>query len=188
MHPQLAEVDEELRTALDRLHRLQANVPPERWNERPAPDRWSIAECIAHLNLTAEAFLPGLRAGIAEARELGGEVPRRFHRGFFGWLLWKILPPPARLKVKTTPRFVPNATAPVPVLTAEFERLHGEIVELLHQGEGLPLHRPRVPSPFSERTGYNLFAAFSIIPRHEHRHLWQAEQVWETLKSGPAGA
>jgi len=25
---------------------------------------------------------------------------------------------------------------------------------------------------------YNLFACFTILPLHQHRHLWQAERVW----------
>jgi len=25
---------------------------------------------------------------------------------------------------------------------------------------------------------YNLYACFTILPRHQHRHLWQAERVW----------
>jgi hypothetical protein len=25
---------------------------------------------------------------------------------------------------------------------------------------------------------YNLYSCFTILPRHQHRHLWQAERVW----------
>jgi len=36
----------------------------------------------------------------------------------------------------------------------------------------------RVTSPFNARVRYNLYACFTILPRHQHRHLWQAERVW----------
>ena len=33
-------------------------------------------------------------------------------------------------------------------------------------------------SPFNARMRYNLYAGFSTLPRHQHRHLQQAERVW----------
>jgi len=41
------------------------------------------------------------------------------------------------------------------------------------------LSQVRVTSPFNARVRYNLYACFTILPRHQHRHLWQAERVWE---------
>jgi hypothetical protein len=31
---------------------------------------------------------------------------------------------------------------------------------------------------------YNLFACLTILPRHQHRHFWQAEQAWQALQMG----
>jgi hypothetical protein len=46
------------------------------------------------------------------------------------------------------------------------------------QADGLPLTAVRVTSPFNPRARHNLYACFTILPRHQHRHLWQAERVW----------
>jgi hypothetical protein len=32
-------------------------------------------------------------------------------------------------------------------------------------------------SPFAPGVRYNLYSTLSILPRHQERHLWQAEQV-----------
>ena len=78
MHPQLQLVVAEFAAAQERLHRLAAAVPDEWWAVRPAPARWSIGECVAHLDLTAEAYLPLIRRGIAEGRALGRAPAARF--------------------------------------------------------------------------------------------------------------
>jgi hypothetical protein len=72
---------------------------------------------------------------------------------------------------------------------AEFDRLQEEQIAFVRQADGLPLGRVKIISPFNARLRYNLFACFSILPRHQHRHLRQAERAWQSLKaangSGP---
>jgi hypothetical protein len=41
----------------------------------------------------------------------------------------------------------------------------------------LPLGDVQVVSPFNTRLRYNLFAALSILAKHQQRHLWQAEEA-----------
>jgi hypothetical protein len=70
MHRQLAELTRDYEHATRRLERLVDLVPPDRWPIRNDPMRWSVAECVAHLNLTSEAYLPRMRKAISEARQL----------------------------------------------------------------------------------------------------------------------
>jgi hypothetical protein len=182
MHPQLAAIAAEFESAQDRLHRLAEAVPEARWSERPAPKRWSAAECVAHLNLTSEAFLPPLRSALQQGRDLGGAAPARYRRDVLGWFLWRIMGPPARLRSKTAAPFVPTSQRSRAELVREFDRLQAEQLECVRQAEGLPLGRVRVRSPFDARVSYNLYSCLTILPRHQHRHLWQAEQA-----VGPTG-
>jgi hypothetical protein len=48
--------------------------------------------------------------------------------------------------------------------------------------DGLPLGSVRITSPFDPRLRYNLYSCLTILPRHQHRHLWQAEQALERLR------
>jgi len=185
MHPQIASIVEQFEEAQARLHRLAASLPEDRWARRADPERWSVAECVAHLNLTSEAFLPQLRDGVARARELGGPAPRRYRRDPLGWLIARAAGPPPRsavlrrlTRVKTTPAFVPRGERPREELIAEFDRLQADQIALTREADGLPLQRIRVPSPFAERVRYNLYACLTILPGHQQRHLEQAEEVW----------
>lgn len=185
MHPQLESIAGEFRSALDRFDRLAAAVPADAWDRRADPDRWSVAECIGHLNLTAEAFRPRVVAGLEEARRLGGAAPARYRRDPAGWLLWRVMAPPPLFRVKTSAPFVPEAGEAKDAMAAHFRALQQEQLEWVVQGDGLPLERVRVPSPFAGRVRYNVFSCLSILPRHQHRHLWQAEQVVAALGRTP---
>jgi hypothetical protein len=177
MNPQLQQIIQEFDDATSRLDRLAASLSPAQWSARPEPNRWSPAECVEHLNLTGRAYLPILDKAIAEARAIGGRAPTRYRRDLIGWLLWKTMGPPVRGRGKTIAAFIPSSNAPPAELITEFKRLQQEQITRVKQCDGLPLQRVRVQSPFSARVHYNLFSCLSILPPHEHRHLWQAEQT-----------
>lgn len=181
MHPQLQAILDEFDAASERLRMLAITVPAERWAERPASDSWSPAECIAHLNLTAKGFLPDLREAVEQARTLGGGAPAKYSRGLVGGLLYRVTGPDQGMKVKTAASFVPGAAAPAAELIAEFERLQVEQMELVRQAQGLPIHRVKVASPFNPRVKYNAYAALTVLPHHQLRHLLQAERAWAAV-------
>lgn len=182
MHPQIDEIIREFNTATERLDALVTNVPALRWQERPDPMRWSVAECIEHVNITSRKYLPLLDKALDDARRVGSGPPRRYRRDFIGWLLWKTMGPPVRQRVKTTAEFVPVGGKTPAELVAEFKELQREQIARSEAFDGLPLHKVRIPSPFNERVMYNAYSCLTILPRHQHRHLWQAEQVATALK------
>jgi hypothetical protein len=177
MNAQLSDIIDDFEAARQRLHRLAHDVPADAWAVRADPGRWSVAECVEHLNLTSRAYLPLLEDALARARRRDEPAPARFRRDLIGWLLWKTMSPPVRHRVRTTAAFVPAADRPATEIVAEFERLQDAQVRLVKEADGLPIHRVRIASPFSERVRYNVYSAFTILPAHQHRHLWQAEQI-----------
>jgi hypothetical protein len=176
VHPELQSVVEEFESALVRLRALRDKAPATKWESRSEPERWSVGECVAHLNLTSAAFIPLMRVGLDEARRSGHAAPGRFRRDLLGWLLWRSMGPPVKRKFKTTAPFVPRSDRTSADLVSEFERLQAEQLALAREADNLPIHRVKIASPFNPRLRYNLFSALSILPRHQHRHLWQAEQ------------
>jgi hypothetical protein len=176
MHPQLRGIEEEFVRARHRLRRLAA-AEEARWSRRRHLDRWSAAECVAHLNLTSAAYLPVLADGLARAASLPSGSPRRYRHDLVGWLLWKSMGPPVRVRTKTPAPFVPGATEDRLEVVATFERLQEEQLRFVERADGLAIDRVRVPSPFDRRVTDNLYACLTILPRHQERHLWQAERA-----------
>lgn len=182
MHPQLQAVTDEFTSAQDRLHALAASVPETWWSRRAEAAAWSVGECVAHLNLTAAAYLPLVRRGLEEARQIGGTAPARFRRDPVGWMLWRMTGPPVRYRVRTTAPFIPAGAEPRARTVETFDRLQAEQLGCVADADGLPLGTVRITSPFDSRIRYTLYSCFTILPRHQHRHLWQAEQVLERLR------
>lgn len=185
MQAQLARVVAELEEAQARLHRLVDGLVDARWAERPGPDRWSVAECVAHLNLTGAAFVPRLRAVVDDGRRLAAGVapPARYRRDPAGWLLSQAVGAPRRSggrlrgRFRTTAPFVPTGDRPRAAVIEEFDRLQEAQIGLVREAEGLPLGRMWVRSPFNERMRYNCYSCFVILARHQARHVVQAERA-----------
>ncbi len=72
MQGQLATIVEEFESAQQRLDRLVAGLPEEKWAVTNDPTRWSVAQCIAHLNLTSRAFIPIIRHALEKCRSIDG--------------------------------------------------------------------------------------------------------------------
>jgi hypothetical protein len=100
---------------------IAAGLSQAQLNWGPAPGRWSIAECLVHLNIAVTKTLPAFDRAIAvgRARGLVGQGPFRY--GWFAnWMVRSMEPPPKRL-MKTFKIFAvpPGAThAPGQVLSA----------------------------------------------------------------------
>ena len=186
MHPQLHSVTEEFEAARQRLRVLVKAAPEQYWIRRPAPERWSMAECLAHVNLTSAAYIPILREGISRAALVSHKTPTRYRHDLIGWLLWKSTGPPVRIRVKTAASFIPLHNQSLGELFAEFDRFHEEQLACLRDADGLPLSEVKIVSPFRASVTYNLYSCLRILPRHQHRHLWQAEQAWEMIRNKTA--
>jgi len=132
------------------------------------------------LNLTSEKYLPLLDAAIEQGRELPSltRIPKRYRRDAVGWLLWRTMGPPVRFRTRTIAEFNPSGEFPRQQLLNDFDQLQAQQIHRVRESGGLPLDQVRVTSPFNPKISYNLYSCFSILSRHQHRHLWQAGRVW----------
>jgi len=144
---------------------------------KPAPDRWSIEECVEHLNATARAYLPTIDRGIAETigRNLYSGGPFRYNP--VGRLFVWLLEPPPRVRAKAPAAFAPGPRRSRAEVMAGFRAYQVQYVDRLRQASGLHLSKGRVRSPVAWWIRIPLGSAFAGMLAHERRHLWQARQV-----------
>ncbi len=183
MKKQLAQIVAALDHAERRLESIAVGTPDDRWSRRNDSERWSVAECVAHLNITSEAYVPLMRKALEEARQLP-PANAEYKRVFLGWLFGSLVGPMLTIgkirlgRVKTPPNFVPTGDMPKNVILAEFKRLQMEISRMVKEGDGLALDKVLITSPFGGKIQYDCYSALVMIPRHQERHLDQAEEVW----------
>jgi hypothetical protein len=177
------EIEAELNAATEQARRLIDTTDGRLFTVRPNPQSWSASECIAHLNLSTELFLPVLGPSIddAQKRKIVAKKPPKMD--VLGRVLRWFLEPPIRQRVKTSAPFVPKSIRAKSESFAEFVALQHRLIDLARAARGIDLGKPRIVSPFDKRVRYNLYSAFLIVAAHQRRHLWQAEQAVASLRA-----
>ncbi|MCB2203633.1 DinB family protein [bacterium] len=163
---------------ITRMHEIFDGVDESVAFTRPVPGRWSMAECIAHLNVTGAPYLERL----THVHEQGNreDLPRRKptkHPGFFvRRIIWS-LEPPYRMKVKTFTQFEPQEGSGLEQTLRTFERQQHDFLTLIDAftHDGVP--RLRVQSPAQPLLRLYADDWMLFLAAHARRHLWQAERV-----------
>jgi hypothetical protein len=177
LSPPMSKIREELRAATERARSLADSVGDEVWVRRPAPDQWSMAECVTHLTLSTRGYLPEIEEAISRGCANGLRASGSYRRDPLGLFLCMMIEPPARLRFKTTSFFIPEARDSKAATMADFLEHQALLEKEIKEADGLDLNRLKIRSPFHRRISYNLYSTFRIITAHQRRHLWQAERV-----------
>lgn len=153
----------------------------------PSPKRWSVADCMNHLNVTVTKYLPRIAAMIAQGRAEGLTGTGPFRHPFVGDWFVRLLEPPPRRRMRVPGVFAPLPGVQAATLLPEFERLRGELVQRIRESDGLDLAALRTASPAARFFQLTLGQCFAALAAHDRRHLWQARQVVRADGFGRAG-
>jgi hypothetical protein len=172
-----------------RAQQLTSDLSTHQLTRRPEPEKWSIAECLAHLNVTAAVIQPKISAAIDQ-----GKRDKRFGNGPFspgplGKLLIWIAEPPPKFKIPAPRGIVPQMVDGDPAqLVAEFMKFQDEWDRLIRASEGLDQNKLKIAPPFPRIPRLRLASPIPWMMAHQRRHLLQAEVVKRQVQPKPAGA
>lgn len=183
IHGELDAHRRRLRGLQRRVREEMASLEDHQARFRPQPGSWSVAECIEHLNVTAEAYVPALREQIREAwrRKEHNRPPAHFRQGILGPMFRRLLAPPPKFRMKAPGAFKPHEAEAEPPeeIFRRFDELHDALVSRIEETDGLDAGRVMMSSPFLSLLRLSLDQWFAFLVVHEERHLWQARQVME---------
>jgi len=175
---QLISITQDLPGVAGRLSQVQFN-----W--QPRPGRWSIGQCVAHLNITLERYLPVLDQAIAVGRSQGRLAEGPFAASLFERWFISVLEPPVRFRVKAPKPFVAGVGLDVGPTLAQWDELHRRFAQCIRSTEGLHRGHIKVRSQFGP-VSFSLGSTFGVLLAHERRHVWQAREVRKDV-GFPAG-
>lgn len=167
------------RAVIDDAGDLVGGLTAEQFNWWPTPGRWSVGECMHHLNEVVAVYIPLLRATVEDARSKGLTATGPFRYGLLtNWFVGVMEPPPRkRVQVPKKLRVPPSSTHD-PAATLElFNSRHAELVDVIRGANGLDLKRAKIPSVASRLIVLSLGQWFGFLVAHDRRHVWQARQV-----------
>ena len=178
----LAVLITEIEANVSHAESLGAGLSREQFNWRPEAGRWSIGECLAHLNTVNGGDLAALREAIEAgiARRETGEGP--FTYGLLSRKFVASMELPVKRKFKAPKYYQPPPESDTAETLAEYRRIAAEIRRLAQSAAGLNLARvktrlPALPALLRAMLRMPLGARLELITTHDRRHLWQAEQV-----------
>lgn len=160
---------------------LAAGLSELQFQWRPAPEKWSIGECLDHLN-NAWGMLPRFDRRIAQGKEKGLSGDGPFRAGLLAAFYIRSIAPPVRLRLPSPKLYRPKPDLRLEEVLPRFRELQEELQKRVEEARGLDLARLRLSSPVTRRFKMSLAEWFAFLAAHQRRHLWQARQVREHLR------
>ena len=175
--PQLQELDNDFREIGREARTVAEGLSRQQFNWRPGAGRWSISECLVHLNIMGSDVLPLIDSGIQEARSRGWTSSEPFAIGIFGRRLIRATEPPVQWKRSAAAHFVPSSDQASAMVVPALVDLQTQLSGRVRVANGLNIARVRVSVPGRRMLRVNLYELLLYVAAHQRRHLAQAWQV-----------
>ena len=153
------------------------NLSSEQFNWKPAPKKWSIAQCLEHLIVSNTTYYPQLNL-VADGKHSNSFYQNiKFISKFFGNYLIKETGQIVAKPMKSPSAFVPSQSQIASTIVVDFEKHQNDFSSCLKSLSKADLENTIVSSPALGIITYNLVDLLTILVGHEQRHLEQAKNV-----------
>lgn len=139
--------------------------------------RWSVAQCLEHLATINVLYSEAIWSGIATAQanrweRRGPAVPGRFGRWFVD-----SLEPPVRRRGRARGKVRPGSQLSRAEILRRYHEAHDRFRQVVRAAAFVDANRATFRNPFFRLARVKVSTGLHVIPAHDRRHLWQAEQV-----------
>jgi hypothetical protein len=163
----------EFKTHIERVNEF-SQLSLEQLNYKVTPDKWSILECIEHLNLYGDFYIPAIEKAINES---DNEAQAVFKSGILGNYFVKSMKPKAKLnKMKTFSANNPNGSELDLDVISRFHNQQSQFLHALELAKKVNLTKTKTPISVSKIVKFRLGDTFRFIAAHNDRHILQAEK------------
>jgi hypothetical protein len=147
-------------------------------NRRPAPGKWSIGQCLEHLNITGGLVLPTMARKLREAQQSGSKPAETVKSGFIGRKLIVAMQTPASEKpLKSPQQYAPSGSRLPRTVVEVFGRQLDELTNMVEQARKVNANAIRIPNPVIPLLYLRLTDQLELLVVHLKRHVLQAERV-----------
>lgn len=146
---------------------------------KPSPAQWSIVECLEHLNLYGDFYLPAIEKAISKGQPITSDT--LFKSGWLGnYFANMMLGKNGKILKMTTPKNKNPLFMHVPDYVIErFLRQQNHYLKLLNDAEGVHTGRVTVPLSIASWLTFKLGDTLRFCIYHNQRHIAQAERVFQ---------
>ncbi|MCC3159188.1 DinB family protein [Hymenobacter sp. 15J16-1T3B] len=150
-------------------------------NRGPAPGKWSVGQCLEHLNIIGGLYLPVMNQRLRRAQERGTQPAEQVKHGYFGKKLTAAMQAPAREKpLKTPQQFAPSGSRLPRTVVEVFLRQLDDLSHQLQVARTINANAVRIPNAIVPLLRLRLTDQFAFMIAHLQRHIAQAERVLDS--------
>jgi hypothetical protein len=171
---------EQTRQIINQVEKLKTfDLHTLTWKENETS--WSILECLEHLNLYGDFYLPEIESKIKNSTT---KVDLEFKSGMLGSYFAKSMLPKEKLnKMKTFKDKNPlNANLDISVID-KFINQQIKLLDLLNQSRNVSLNKVKIQTSISSLIKLKLGDAFQFLINHIIRHLNQIDRIQTGVKN-----
>ena len=161
---------------VERALRIFSSLSEKQLNWKSGPESWSAGECISHIVKSNDLYLNKIE-NILSSFSSSQEKDFLYKQSFIGKLIAKGVDPAYVRKSKTFKVFFPDASEIHKDIIDEYVQSSKRFIELVGRMRNLDLKRIKLSLPVNKLIRLNLGDPLIIIPKHDERHLNQAERV-----------
>ena len=169
---------DELNTSDRRANELAGGLTSEQLNWKPAADVWSVGQCVEHLYIANEVYLPELARALDDrpASPVQDITP-----GWFGrWFIRTHIEPSVRSRRSRAPSKIAPAKQVETSVLELFLRSNEVARALVRRAAAYDVNRIRFRNPFVPLLRFTVGTGLEIVWRHQRRHLLQADRIKHT--------
>lgn len=181
MNPQLEEYRQQFERIASEAKELTKGLTESQFNWRPAPDQWSIEECLAHLTAVGQVEVEAVEKAVDDAKAKGITGTGPFEYPIWERFILRETEPPVRHAMPAPKRFTPIHGQPITGVLPTFLHVQRQFTLQIERADGLDLRRVKVPTPITRLLKLSLGTALAQAAAHERRHMAQARRVRERL-------
>lgn len=176
----IADLIERTRKNLNEAENLK-RLSPEALNWKSVPESWNALECIEHLNLYGDFYLPEIENRIRQSKY---STTPNFKSGWVGNYFAKSMLPREKLnKMKTFKDKNPLGSQPDKATLDRFIQQQKKTLDLLDKARMVNLNRTKTSVSISKWITLKLGDTFRVVIYHNQRHLVQALNVLKAYKN-----
>lgn len=157
------------------------DLSDEDLHHRVQAGSWNVLECLEHLNLYGNFYLPEIEKRIRQSKTRATE---EFKSGWLGnYFALSMLPKEKLNKMKTFKKMNPiHRTLSREVLTT-FIQQQQRLLGLLNESRNVDLTRVKTAISITRMITFRLGDTFRFVINHQIRHIRQAENVLKSIGS-----
>lgn len=141
---------------------------------RPSPSAWNILECLEHLNLYGEYYLPLMERGIKHSVT---KPTKTVKSSFLGRYFSKSMLPKVKLnKMKTFKDKNPIHKHLNKEVIDKFIHQQTQLLELLNASRNSDLNKIKIPISIAKFIRLSLADTFQFVINHNLRHMEQIKR------------